>query len=628
MAGDGETLVPRRHALTSELSKTPYNASLYLERAKCHQALAFPDLAASDAYKSLLLVDEVLNDAGEYHEQASQSLLQPFNILDNGRPSGNHPPSPSTIDGQISKKRNDSTDRSQYGGAESFLRGKLDTISRTAYEILTESLIKCHDLKGAWKFATGGLRSYPSNSHLLRLKERILDSESDGQIKPLPREDVAGPRPQSRLPENGLVRREIYPWNSHELDRYSTSSLSFLNSEIAKVAPKCEVRVVDLPCLNVEPGPQASEPHQEPEKTIRQLGVFAKCGIQAHETVLREPSTLTANNGLHDPLCDACSSPLPAPDPSHPLPACPDCDDVIFCSATCLENAQRLYHPAVCGLQDFDISTRDPSPQAATDALYLLLLARTIAMAETQDMHPLDLTEIKYLWGDFASPPTSFETTSERKDETHPSLNLLPETLPSEVAATLPFSFSTNIQTPIHLLENLGVDIFSPRSVDRFDTWVVNTLMAKYRGVASARMNPRSGMPEACAVHWRWSLANHSCAPNVRWEWPSLLPPPTTLASSLIVDRPSKGGGGCMALLARGGDDVVRWGDPSSPSASAKDKVPGVDGVGGIKEGEEILNHYCDVDLPVKERREWATGALGGECVCERCLWESQRGRS
>lgn len=43
----------------------------------------------------------------------------------------------------------------------------------------------------------------------------------------------------------------------------------------------------------------------------------------------------------------------------------------------------------------------------------------------------------------------------------------------------------------------------------------------------------------------------------------------------------------------------------------------------GIKAGEEILNHYCDVELPVTERREWAKGSLGGWCMCHRCRREA-----
>ncbi len=43
----------------------------------------------------------------------------------------------------------------------------------------------------------------------------------------------------------------------------------------------------------------------------------------------------------------------------------------------------------------------------------------------------------------------------------------------------------------------------------------------------------------------------------------------------------------------------------------------------GIKEGNEILSHYCDIELPVKERREWAKGSLGGWCMCGRCRREA-----
>jgi hypothetical protein len=43
----------------------------------------------------------------------------------------------------------------------------------------------------------------------------------------------------------------------------------------------------------------------------------------------------------------------------------------------------------------------------------------------------------------------------------------------------------------------------------------------------------------------------------------------------------------------------------------------------GIKKGDEVLNHYCDIDLPVKERREWARGSLGGYCMCGRCRREA-----
>ena len=46
----------------------------------------------------------------------------------------------------------------------------------------------------------------------------------------------------------------------------------------------------------------------------------------------------------------------------------------------------------------------------------------------------------------------------------------------------------------------------------------------------------------------------------------------------------------------------------------------------GIRAGEEILSHYCDVELEVGERRKYMLGSLGGECMCERCVWEAGQG--
>ncbi|KAL8960627.1 MAG: hypothetical protein Q9183_005431 [Haloplaca sp. 2 TL-2023] len=232
-----------------------------------------------------------------------------------------------------------------------------------------------------------------------------------------------------------------------------------------------------------------------------------------------------------------------------------------------------LYHPAVCGKPDLEAMAKDPSPAAATNALYLLLLGRVYAMSETQNIHPLDLPETKFLWGDLSAPASFDYNTS----------TLTPA--PGASLKKLPFSFEDNILAPLHLLQKMDINIFT--SIATTDTWIISTLFAKFRGVASARMNPRTGMPEVCAVHPMWCLANHSCAPNVKWEW-----------------------AGKIKFEARGGEDVIQWGNTDG------------DRRGGIRKGEEVLNHYCDVGLGRKERREWAVGALGGLCTCERCVWE------
>ena len=341
---------------------------------------------------------------------------------------------------------------------------------------------------------------------------------------------------------------------------------------MSKVAPKLEVLAVHLPALNTSPdaGDTAN---------VQQLGVFAKEDIAAGEIVLDETSMLTANNKLLDALCDACSADLPAlgtPEAST-AHSCPDCA-AVFCSEDCYNEAMVQYHPALCDMDVEAIAKDVPAAQAA-ESLYSLLLLRALAMAQTQECHPLELKEVKYLWGDFLQLP--LEERWQQKE--HPGLPAL------HIPRTLPFSFEHNIRLPFHMLEKMDLDIFAN---PQYDVWVFNTLYAKFRGTASARLSGLGGRairgPEVSAVHPMWSLANHSCDPNVSWEW-----------------------GGSINFWAR--EERVSWQKDGREVRASE---------AGIKKGEEVLNHYCDIELPVKERREWARGALGGDCRCRRCVWE------
>src|SRR6185312_13534788 len=68
------SLLESRQQLTDALTKDPYDLITYLRRAIVYSDLAYPDLAAGDAYRALLLTDEVLNESFEYHQQAVQAL--------------------------------------------------------------------------------------------------------------------------------------------------------------------------------------------------------------------------------------------------------------------------------------------------------------------------------------------------------------------------------------------------------------------------------------------------------------------------------------------------------------------------------------------------------------------------
>ena len=537
-----EQLLTHRLRLTEDLADLPYDLVLYLERAVVYSDLGYPDLAAGDAYRALLLTDEVINEGFEYHEQALEALRDHLgaeapNVLKHGG---------------LSKEWRYEPNANPEGEQEAL--EKLATLASVrAFQILSLSLLLCGCLRSAATFCERGLRATPGNKELLNCK---------GHIKTFARRKLGRVDYEiDDLPEHGLVRREVYPWNDHEPDRFDPESLKALNDDLREMAPKCEIQVAILPIL-LEGASETDEYDIIP--TCKQLGVFAKEDIAPGEAVLREYSLLTANNRLKDSVCDACSCDLPPLGSEQEPVNCDECYDTVFCSQDCHDRAQERYHPAMCE-KDVDAIAKDPSAIESDETLYLLLLARVLALAAHQEVHPLDVREVKFIWGDFV--PT-------RTNDIDPSPNAGP---PPEW--TLPFSFKYNIETPLHMLEKMDVDIFA--TLANHDLWVLNTLFAKFRGTASARKSLRDGRPDVAAVHPYWCLANHDCDPNVTWDW-----------------------GGRMVLWAR-------------------EKRVADGRTGGIKKGEEILNHYCDINLPVHQRREWARGSLGGWCMCKRCRSEA-----
>lgn len=540
-------LLECRQQLTDALADSPYDLILYLERAVVYSNLAYPDLAAGDAYRALLLTDEVRDESFEYHEQAREALERYSTTT-----------CPDVLNhGSLVQDLSGMANGGVTNGSESY-HLLVHLASVRCFQILSISLLLCGCLKSALSFCERGLNTAPHNKELLEIKGYI-EQVARRRLRKQPNEPIE----IGSLPDRGVVRREVYPWNTYEPDRFSEESLSFLNQQLSSMAPKCEVKVSNLPILLEG---ETNTDGYDIIPTCNQLGVFAKEDIAPGEAVLEEYSLLTANNRHKESNCDACGTELPPLASNSKAVSCPECYDTIFCDEFCASKAQDEYHPAVCD-KDVDSIAKDPDARDADQSLYLLLLARLLAMSTHQEIHPLEIKEIKYIWGDFV--PTS--------------LNDVDGTVSSEPPPewTLPFSFKYNVEIPLHILEKMDIDIYA--TLAEHDLWVFNTAYSKFRGTASARKNPRDGRPDVAAVHPFWCLANHDCNPNVTWEW-----------------------GGRMVLWAR--ETRVLGNQP-----------------GGIKAGEEILNHYCDVNMPVQQRREWAQGSLGGWCMCQRCRDEAAK---
>ncbi|KAL4891243.1 hypothetical protein BDV59DRAFT_203688 [Aspergillus ambiguus] len=567
--------IQKRAELTARLYVDPHNPHRYLARGLIHEQLGFGDLASADAYRSLSLLESVVDpDSCEFHARRRISEEKPTGGQDNG-------------DGDEEEEDDDDDEDDAYAP---ITQQEYDALIGDVYALLVRSLVSCGCFRDAFEFCVRGLAilddatgSTTATKTLQEQMEIIKQVYISKRPQKSTTDDVE--IDPSALDAQGFARRVLYPWNEHEPDRKSPETLQLLNERLKDVAPKCEVRAVALPALHGST--TEANPNDNPEVSI-QLGLFAREDIAPGEIILRETSLLTATNRLHDDLCDACNAPLPDLASENPPVACADCADIVFCSQACHDTAQEVYHGAVCGLMENleSIGKDVPDPKDKADYLYLLLLGRALAMAATQDVHPLDLPEIKYIWGDFHEYLSGEGTTAAQKEGGDP-----------DPIAALPFSFQLNVLQPMRFLEEMELDPYA--SLPRYDTWVLNTLYAKFRGTASGRLSTWDGGPELCAVHPLWCLANHSCDPNVRWEWGGEI----TFRARSEAERP---------VWTKRNKDSADGGPPSS-------RRPGE----GIKADEEILNHYCDVGLDVKERREWARGALGGWCLCDRCMWEA-----
>lgn len=566
-----------------------YSLPLHWERSKVYEALGFPDLAVMDAYKASLLLDELQDEDAEYHEQTKDAMhdyLQSLTLTDRrGYSWCKHVKS---LDKSMAENI---TQLASRGSFDEVISVWMPDLLKEAPLEVARNLATIGCLRAAWVYVDNVLKLHPDYVPAITERDRIaklIDAHFSKSKNGTPRTS-SGKIDVMQLPDQGYVRREVYPWNNHEADRHSSAALASLNAQIAAVAPKLEVRVTQLPALATESGSTQSQSVSGSSSTVLQLGTFAKEDIAPGELVLTERSMLTANARLHEPMCDACSALLPdvpmGTDSRHadggPI-ACSDCDDTVFCSRVCLDLAQASYHPAVCGA-DVEALAKDVSPTEAATALYTQLLFRALSMAQTQNLHPLDLNEVKYIWGDF----TSSHLASPKGKTGAELFHSRPR--------TLPFTFNAQVLQPIHFL--LGLDLSPFASGPLGETWVYNTLYGKFRGTASARISERDGRPEVAAVHPLWCLANHSCDPGVEWNWAGEI--------KFYCRRQ-------RVVWKRGVSDATNTPDTKQPNTP------------GIKKDEEVFSHYVDLGLGVKDRREWAVGSLGGDCQCERCLWESQ----
>lgn len=237
LSTDDETLsdtthqLPLRHQLVhleklrSLVNQAPYDLVRRLALSRLYAQLNYPDLAAGEAYKALLLVDEVADESSEYHGPASDALQN--NLQRSNKASAKQ--------GELE------VSKIQVAACAS------TTCSKASYEALIVNLCELGCYRSATQFCIRMLRQHPPMLH--SASARLVLTEFCSWCG---REDVPIDLQNEveNLPELGWARRELYPWNDHEPDRTSEDALQLLNGWMSSMAPKLEVRATNLPMLS------------------------------------------------------------------------------------------------------------------------------------------------------------------------------------------------------------------------------------------------------------------------------------------------------------------------------------------------------------------------------------------
>ncbi|KAH0848816.1 hypothetical protein FOPE_02996 [Fonsecaea pedrosoi] len=497
-------LLLSRHRLTRLLAECPSPCpDLILRRAEVYEALGYSELALADAYVSYTLCLVALDDP-------DISDLEPVDLEGN--------PWPPSDDGQSEDDPNPVALKQKYRSLVLMCRSAIILGVQTQAKLWIDEVL-------AVKRIIRRLNGEEPREPVRDIEEVVGDFSEYSTIY----EDESKFHKCVKLLRRdvkptlfGWCQRQIYPWNEYEPDRMSKEALIEINEKLHVVAPDLEVEISTLPTLtpSMDEGMQrlsVGELRTSVSSTANcssQLGLFAKKQLAPGATILRERSVLTAIRPHGEAVCDACAADMEDIDRGDRR-YCVGCN-IPFCSEECQRAANERYHhpneedyetdegyppaeapfcPGSSGNDDLHTLGRAESSTTPEWDLYFLLLSRTLQLAETQKLHPLDLFETKYLWGDFSPTPEVIDLPLKSGPK------------------SLPYSVRHHVELPLQWFEVLmhsreRCRPYSATWLKKYDWWIIQTLFSKFRGVADAQQSTWTGKGVGEA---RFAVANHMC---------------------------------------------------------------------------------------------------------------------
>ncbi len=493
---------------TKYILVVPHNPEYWFRRADTLLRLGYPELAAGDVRKACLLLESAL---GYMETDLGGKVRSAYGIF------------------LRSEEEEEGKESMEPGQWITHVKVCLTDLLRNTYRVLLKAVEFTSDPWEALHICQQAKIRFPDDDFFPReFRVYKVQFEKARHTTVIEGHDAAE---ANRQLIQGRVFLRQCPFVPLEYLRRSQTLITSVQSDFIAASTKCKLeRIPDFNNSDVSSSPSDI------------LGIFASSDIAVGDCLFVDPTVIGATNTMFIPnelTCEACCGTIP---PDRKETVSTECCSAIYCSKQCQTRAWDSYHKVLCG-KDFSwlleaAKTTNHIDHPGLDGLVWL---RVFALCVQSNCHPLE----------------------------HPLLARL--TPQYERKSVDRWSYEWNVDIPIRILRQLGIDIWDDH---RFDTWVLQTVWARLVNNRNVRLHHGRLV---YGVNPLFSFFNHSCEPNATWK-------PSTETST---------GGTTVEITA------------TRP----------------IRKDEQIFISYFDAgeDLTKGQRQELLLPWLGQKCSCGKC---------